>query len=322
MSRAFAAFALLLLVGGPAAADPPGGRPRHRRGHAAAAASGVPRNEPMALEPLIAIVTTPRKNIHLGLGVASLEVGDVSATSLAFTTGYTYAPSNGDFSLDMELPIGSVGGFLLGDIAFDFRWRALATPNRTRVALGFGFVLPSSLINSLGGNSDEIAVRRMEEDVYDELDLLPIVYWNMTPYFALSQRAGPILVTADAGLAFLLASKERNHYESPRPEFAVRYDLAISALIVKEMLSAIVELNGLSWVTDRSGDLKDGPTRDMGTGLTLTFGSRFAPDEHVQIAAGLQVPLAGSPKSGVFDLTNLYFHELSFVAEVRFVLPG
>lgn len=323
MRSALAAAALLLpcLVAEPAwATEPPTAAPAADA--APAVHDDVPRNEPAALEPFIALTTTPRKNVRLDFGFARLSVGDVSASSFAFTTAYTFAPADGDFALDMKLPIGSVEGFLLGDIGFDFRWRALATPAGTRVAIGFSFVLPSTLLNSLGGNSDEIQVRREGSVVYDELDLFPIRYWNMTPAFALSQRAGPVLVTADAGLAFVLASKLRNRYEAPRPEFAVRYDLAVSVLAYREMLAGVVELNGLSWVTDQSGDVKDGPTRPMGTGLTLTFGARFAPDPHVLLSGGVQVPITGSEKSGTFDLSNLYLHDLSVVAEARFLLPG
>jgi hypothetical protein len=282
----------------------------------------VRRNEPAPLEPLAAIGTTPLKNVRLGFGFASLEAGGVEASSFAFTTGYTFAPARGDFSLDMELPIGSVGELMLGDIGFDFRWRALAAPGGTRVALGFGFVLPSSLLNSLGGSNDEIYLRRLESDVYDELNLFPVRYWNMTPYFALSQRAGPILVTGDAGIAFLLASKMRNRYEAPRPEFAVRYDLAVSALLYREMVSGVLELGGLSWMTDQSGDEKDGPLRRTGTGLTLTLGLRFAPAPQAMFSLGFQIPVTGEPKVGTYDLSNLYFHELSFIAEARFLLPG
>lgn len=321
MHRAFGASALLLLLCGlSTTAHADRSRRRHR---SAAATSGVPRSEPAALEPLVAIGTTPRKNIRLGFGFASLEHGGVEASSYAFTTAYTFAPARGDFSLDMELPIGSVGEFMLGDIAFDFRWRALAAPGGTRVALGFGFVLPSTLLNSLGGSNDEIWARRLESEVYDELNLFPIRYWNMTPYFAFSQRAGPVLVTADAGLSFLLASKMRNRYEAPRPEFVVRYDLAVTALLYREMVSGVLELGGLSWATGQSGDEKDELQGDpLKTGLTLTLGLRFAPAPQAMFSLGFQYPIVGEPKVGTYDLSNLYFHELSFILEARFLLPG
>jgi len=296
-------------------------RTRRRARRPAAAAAGVRRSEPAVLEPFITIGTTPRKNVRLDFGFAALE-HNVEASSFTFTTAYTFAPARSDFSLDMKLPIGSVGEFLLGDIGFDFRWRALAAPSGTRLAIGFDFVLPSSLLNSLGGSNDEIAARREQSEVYDELNLLPIRYWNMMPYIAISQRAGPILVSGDAGIAFLLASKERNRYEAPRPEFAVRYDLAVSALFYREMVSGVIELNGLSWITDQSGDFKDGPLIETSTGVTLTLGLRFAPAPQAMLSVGFQVPVVGDPKMGTYDLSNLYFHELSFIAEARFLLPG
>lgn len=300
---AWRALALLslALVSTPAFADPP-------------------RNEPLVLEPVVALGTAPRRAVRLTFGYAGVKARGTSAASLAFTAGYTFAPEDGDFSLDMKLPFGSVGQMLLGDIAFDFRWRALSTDGGTRVALGFGFLLPSVLINSLGGNNDEIWLRRSEDTLYDELNLLPIRYWDMSPAFALSQRIGPVLVTADAGLAFILASKTRNRYEAPRAEFAVRYDLAVSGMIVRDVFAGVLEMNGLSYATDISGDDKDGALRPKGTGLTLTFGARVAPDPRVVLSAGLQVPLVGSDKIGTYDLTHLYVHELSAFVEARFLI--
>lgn len=288
---------------------------------AAPAFGEPPRDEPLVLEPLVALGTTPRRSIRLDFGYAGVEARGTSATSLTFTAGYTFAPEDGDFSLDMKLPFGSVGEFLLGDIAFDFRWRALATEGGTRVAIGFSFVLPSVLINSLGGSNDEIALRRSEDTVYDELNLFPIRYWDMAPSFALSQRVGPLLVTADAGLAFMLASKTRNRYEAPRPEFAVRYDLAVTGMIVRDRFSGVLEVNGLSYATGISGDVKEPQElRSKGTGLTLTLGTRFAPDPRVELSAGVQVPLIGSDKIGTYDLTHLYQHELSVLVEARFLI--
>lgn len=278
------------------------------------------RNEPAVLEPFVGVATTPRRNVRLGFGFASIEAGGKEASSFAFTTAYTFAPEDGDFALDMELPIGSVDGFLLGDIGFDFRWRVLQARAATRAALGFGFILPSVLLNSLGGNRNEIYSRRIQSDVYDDMNLLPIRYWEMAPYFAVSHRVGPVLFTLDAGFFFLLASKERNRYESPTPELAVHYDLAVSGLLYREILAIVLELNGLSYVSEIAGDTKDGPTRPMGTGLTVTAGLRASPDPHVRISAGFQVPALGDDKLGRFDLTSLYLHEVSAVAEVAFLV--
>jgi hypothetical protein len=306
--------ASLLLVAGvmPAGATPP---PAHD-----VPATALAHDEPGALEPFVALGTTPRRNVRLDFGFASIESGGADASSFAFTAGYTLAPEDGDFSLDMKLPFGSVEGFLLGDIGFDFRWRVLAAPSGTRAAIGFGFILPSVLLNSLGGGNDEIAQRRRDNEVYDQLDLFPLRYWEMSPYFVLSQRVGPLLITADSGLFFMLASKERNRYESPRPEFAVHYDLSLSCLLHREMLAAVLEVNGLSYVSDIAGDLKDGPTRDKGTGLGLTIGARFQPDPHIRLGLGLQVPIRGEDKLGRYDLTALYLHEVSVMAEVSFVI--
>jgi hypothetical protein len=317
MHRVIAGLVLLVLVGGLASTAE---AQRRRRRPRPAAVDGRRHNEPAVLEPLVTVATTPRKNVSLGFGFADLEHRGAEESSFTFTTGYTYVPRGGDWSLGMKLPIGSVGEFLLGDIAFDSRWRALNAPGGTRIALGFTFVLPSSLLNSLGGSNDEIRIRREESLVYNGLNLLPIRYWNLGPYFALSQRAGPILITGDAGLFFLLASKERNRYESPRPEFAVRYDLAVTALFYREMIGGVIELNGLSWITDQSGDNKDGPLIRTGTGLTLTLGLRFLPAPPALLTVGVQIPITGDYKVGAYDLTNLYFHELSVIAEARFLL--
>ncbi len=308
-------------------------------------------------EPLVAISPVPHSRVFLdvGLGGISLKSSTTGESSdkltlftSAFTLGYEYG--NPYFGFNWRLPFGYISAhspiiqsipflnestdkseFMIGDMSFRFRWKVLQKPKTgSFLSLGFELVLPSALLNTLGGDYKEIRARRMSHPMYSVsggFGLLPIRYLTITPLIAFAQQIGKLTLGMDLLPSIIISSQGANRYYYTFVEFILSYDIyGVYRILKDRLLEAVLEVGGVSIITEAAGDDYNFPKVPGTTGITLTLGVKSHFAKYFEALLGLQygLPIADPTKPAKdkrgYDLSVFFRHDWSLLFRIGVLL--
>ena len=303
-------------------------------------------DRPDISDPIIAVTPVANSRVHLDVGLGSIARESGNATSqehfsAAFSLVYEYGDEG--FGFRMRLPFGQATStdtvfgataekstFMLGDMNFQFRWKALnKRDTNSYLAVGLEVTMPTSLLNTLGGKRAEILARRTNYNFYRAetgFKLMPIRYLMLGPGVAYAQKVGPVTVGAHILGNIIVACDYANLYESPHVEAILTWELyGAYNILGNRLIEAIIEIGGNHELTQTAGDITSGATQDPTGGVTLTIGARTTLMNLVEVSLGFQLPIAVNDgvsklKRGA-DLTTFYRHDWSLILRAGVLLP-
>lgn len=278
------------------------------------------------LAPFALPLRLPRDEVGLALSVSSVDDAVHEVTAWTGTLYLESLTEDERFALRLGLPLSHVEAFLFGDIDIDAAWtayREVDEDGARMLVIAADATIPTNLLNTLGGNRDQIFVRRRSRypDV-TALNLLPIRYLQVMPHVGWMQRIGDLAFFADVGVVVALACQYANYYDSPRIEAALQYGAgAAYRLHDTDDLSVALglELTGTHFLsTVAPVDVVEvRETRD--TGLSIAPSARLLVAQKVAVDAGLVVALANEQTYLRQTPSTLWQHDFTFITQIGFL---